>query len=317
MSMLSRVANNLFWMDRYMERSYGLLNLIKTNYNSTLDSGDYASWNNLLKTFMGVEEAKSNDDYLDTISIINYMLFDLENPNTMVNIVIKARENARSVQEHISRELWLSVNKYYLHITDEKLQSTYQNSDPFEFVNEMLQFNHIYYSVADITQERGNAYCFMNLGKYLERMVQSIEFLSVRIINLDQKSQRLSESFFWKNLLISIGGYQLYVKTYKSIFKVENIIEMIAINENFPRSIRYSVNKLYTHIERLNSFNQLNDKELLFHVGKLKNTLQYTTIDSIKKIGLQQFLEEIKFGLSDISLNVNKILFVLSITGLE
>ncbi|PDH43838.1 MAG: hypothetical protein CND43_03535 [Flavobacteriales bacterium MED-G15] len=307
--MLSRVANNLFWMDRYMERSYGLLNLIKTNYNSTLDSGDYASWNNVLKTFMGVEEAKSNDDYLDTISIINYMLFDLENPNTMVNIVIKARENARSVQEHISRELWLSVNKYYLHITDEKLQSTYQNSDPFEFVNEMLQFNHIYYSVADITQERGNAYCFMNLGKYLERMVQSIEFLSVRIINLDQKSQRLSESFFWKNLLISIGGYQLYVKTYKSIFKVENIIEMIAINENFPRSIRYSVNKLYTHIERLNSFNQLNDKELLFHVGKLKNTLQYTTIDSIKKIGLQQFLEEIKFGLSDISLNVNKIYF--------
>ena len=84
---------------------------------------------------------------------------------------------------------------------------------------------------------------------------------------------------------------------------------MIAINENFPRSIRYSVNKLYTHIERLNSFNQLNDKELLFHVGKLKNTLQYTTIDSIKKIGLQQFLEEIKFGLSDISLNVNKIYF--------
>ena len=109
--MLSRVANNLFWMDRYMERSYGLLNLIKTNYNSTLDSGDYSSWDNVLKTFMGIKESKSHDDYLDTISIINFMLFDQKNPNTMSNIVIKARENARSVQEHISRELWLSVNK--------------------------------------------------------------------------------------------------------------------------------------------------------------------------------------------------------------
>ena len=93
--MLSRVANNLFWMDRYMERSYGLLNLIKTNYNSTLDSGDYSSWDNVLKTYMGIEESKSHDDYLDTISIINFMLFDQKNPNTMSNIVIKARENAR------------------------------------------------------------------------------------------------------------------------------------------------------------------------------------------------------------------------------
>ena len=207
--MLSRVANNLFWMDRYMERSYGLLNLIKTNYNSTLDSGDYSSWNNIQKTYMGIYESKPNDEYLDTISIINNMLFDPENPNTMANIVIRARENARSVQEHISRELWLSVNKYYLHISDVNLSINFQNSDPIEFVNEMLQFNHIYYSVADITQERGNAYCFMNLGKYLERVVQSIEFLSLRIINLNDKDQKLSESFFWKNLLISIGGYQL------------------------------------------------------------------------------------------------------------
>ena len=296
-------------MDRYMERSYGLLNLIKTNYNSTLDSGEYSSWDNVLKTYMGIEESKEHDDYLDTISIINFMLFDLENPNTMANIVTKARENARSVQEHISRELWLSVNKFYLHISNESLSSTLENTDPIEFVNEMLQYNHIYYSVADITQERGNAYCFMNLGKYLERVVQSIEFLSVRIINLNKKDQKLSESLFWKNLLISIGGYQLYVKTYKSIFKVENIIEMIAINENFPRSIRYSIMKLYIHIERLNNFNQLTDNKLLFHVGKLKNTLQYTTIDSIKKIGLQKFLDEIKSDLNIISSNINKIYF--------
>ena len=307
--MLSRVANNLFWMDRYMERSYGLLNLIKTNYNSTLDSGDYSSWNNILKTYMGIDESKERDDYLDSISVINFMLFDLENPNTMANIVTKARENARSVQEHISRELWLSFNKYYLNISDENLSSTFKKTDPIEFVNEMLQFNHIYYSVADITQERGNAYCFMNLGKYLERVVQSVEFLSVRINSLSEKNQKLSESFFWKNLLISIGGYQLYVKTYKSIFNVENIIEMITINENFPRSIRYSIIKLFIHIERLNNYNQLNDKELLFHVGKLKNTLQYTTIHSIKKTGLQKFLDEIKYSLNNISNNINKIYF--------
>ena len=292
-----------------MERSYGLLNLIKTNYNSTLDSGDYSSWNSIINTYMGIDKLEQGNHFNDPVSIINYMLFDIENPNTVANIVIKARENARSVQEHISRELWLSVNKYYLHVTNPDLPSTFQSSDTINFVNELLQFNHIYYSMADITQERGNAYCFMNLGKYLERVVQSIDFLSVRIISLDKKSQNLSESFFWRNLLISIGGYQLYVKTYKSIFNVENIIEMIAINENFPRSIKYSINKLQIHIERLNNFNQLKNNELMFYAGKLKNTLKYSTIGSIEEIGLQNFLEDIKQELNDISVNINKIYF--------
>ena len=271
--MLSRVANNLFWMDRYMERSYGLLNLIRTNHNSTIDSGDYSSWNAILKTYMGIEEFKIYENYSDSISIIDFMLFDLNNSNTLINMVTRARENARSVQEHISRELWLSVNKYYLYVNNKKIIKKYKKSDPIDFVNELLQYNHIYYSSADITQERGNAYCFMNLGKYFERVIQSIDFLSVRVISLNDENQNLSESFFWKNLLSSIGGYQLYIKTYKSIFNVENIIEMISINEFFPRSIRYSVKKLNTHIERLNQFNRLNDTKLLFNIGKLKNSL--------------------------------------------
>ena len=67
--MLSRVANNLFWMDRYMERSYGLLNLIITNYNSTLDSGDYSSWNGILKTYMNIDSLEDLYEYDDAISI--------------------------------------------------------------------------------------------------------------------------------------------------------------------------------------------------------------------------------------------------------
>ena len=84
--MLSRVANNLFWMDRYMERSYGLLNLIRTNYNSTLDSGDYSSWNRILDTYMGIDEGMNNQNHKDSISIIAFILFNQGNPNTIINL---------------------------------------------------------------------------------------------------------------------------------------------------------------------------------------------------------------------------------------
>ena len=309
--MLSRVANNLFWMDRYMERSYGLINLIKTNYNSTIDSGDYSSWEIIMKSYMGQIQSEEYQNYIDSISAIEFMIFDTKNPNTLINILNKSRENARSVQEHISRELWLSINTYYLHISKSSTFKKLKKSNPIIFLNDLLKYNHIYYSTADISQERGNAYCFMCLGKYIERVAQSIDFLSVRILDLDEEKQNFQDTYFWKNLLTSIGGYQLYIKTYKSIFNVENIIEMITINEYFPRSIFYSIEKLNIHLKRLNEYNKLSDKKLNFKIGKLRNDVKYTTLETLKSNGIKEFLREVKFQVNQISESINQIYFSL------
>ena len=262
-------------MDRYMERSYGLLNLMKANYNSTLDSEDFSSWDSIMKSYMGVEDIEKNT----ALSVIDFMVFDRSNNNTLINMITSARENARSVQEHISREIWLSINKYFLDISSQDFYKSFKEKDPIDFINELIQYHHIYYSVADVTQERGNAYCFMNVGKYLERILQSIDFLNVKVDSLKTKNNNLTESYFWKNLLVSIGGYQLYVKTYKSIFSVDNIIELISLNEFFPRSIKFSVDKLYTHIMRLEKFNKPHENNLNFMAGKLRNQLKYIEFD--------------------------------------
>ena len=292
-----------------MERSYGLLNLIKTNYNSTLDSGDYSSWNRILFTYMNYEKLDGSD-YNDSISIIEFMIFDNLNSNSIVNIVSMARENARSVQEHISRELWLSVNKYYLAVTDKKLIKKFRKKDTMEFLNDMINFHHIYNSISEVTQERGNAFFFMNVGKYIERISQSLDFLNVKINSLDYENENFyADTFFWKNLLISIGGYQFYVKTYKSIFNIENIIEIIVLNQFFPRSISFSINKIERHIKILNDINKPDDNILKFMLGKLKNNLRYTTIDSIKQNGLEQFIEKTTFELNAITEKINSIYF--------
>ena len=307
--MLSRVANNLFWMDRYMERSYGLLNLIITNYNSTLDSGDYSSWNGILKTYMNIDSLEDLYEYDDAISIIDFMLFDELNPNTLINIIKKSRENARGVQEHISKEVWLSSNKFYLNISDRLIRKKFRRSDPIVFLEDLLNFNLMYYSNADLTQERGNAFGFMNLGKYYERTLQSVDFLSYRFNDLTKNDYALQESVFWKNLLLSIGGYQIYLKTYKSIFNVNNIVELISLNEFFPRSIKYSLRKLSIHVSLLNKYNNKIDNELLFHVKKLDNYVGYSSIESINEIELGTFLEKIKSDLNHIYELITKTYF--------
>ena len=288
-----------------MERSYGLLNLMKANYNSTLDSEDFSSWDSIMKSYMGVEDIEKNT----ALSVIDFMVFDRSNNNTLINMITSARENARSVQEHISREIWLSINKYFLDISSQDFYKSFKEKDPIDFINELIQYHHIYYSVADVTQERGNAYCFMNVGKYLERILQSIDFLNVKVDSLKTKNNNLTESYFWKNLLVSIGGYQLYVKTYKSIFSVDNIIELISLNEFFPRSIKFSVDKLYTHIMRLEKFNKPQENNLNFTAGKLRNQLKYSNLASIKKQGLKNFAYEIQLQLNDISNEINKVYF--------
>jgi len=278
---------------------------MKANYNSTLDSEDFSSWDSIMKSYMGVEDIEKNT----ALSVIDFMVFDRSNNNTLINMITSARENARSVQEHISREIWLSINKYFLDISSQDFYKSFKEKDPIDFINELIQYHHIYYSVADVTQERGNAYCFMNVGKYLERILQSIDFLNVKVDSLKTKNNNLTESYFWKNLLVSIGGYQLYVKTYKSIFSVDNIIELISLNEFFPRSIKFSVDKLYTHIMRLEKFNKPHENNLNFMAGKLRNQLKYSNLDSIKKQGLKNFAYEIQLQLNDISNEINKVYF--------
>ena len=296
-------------MDRYMERSYGFLNLIITNYNSTLDSGDYSSWNGILKTYMNIDSLEDLYEYDDAISIIDFMLFDELNPNTLINIIKKSRENARGVQEHISKEVWLSSNKFYLNISDRLIRKKFRRSDPIVFLEDLLNFNLMYYSNADLTQERGNAFGFMNLGKYYERTLQSVDFLSYRFNDLTKNDYALQESVFWKNLLLSIGGYQIYLKTYKSIFNVNNIVELISLNEFFPRSIKYSLRKLSVHVSLLNKYNNKIDNELLFHVKKLDNYVGYSSIESINEIELGTFLEKIKSDLNHIYSLITKTYF--------
>ena len=296
-------------MDRYMERSYGLLNLIITYFYSTLDSGDYSSWNGILKTYMNIDSLEDLYEYDDAISIIDFMLFDELNPNTLINIIKKSRENARGVQEHISKEVWLSSNKFYLNISDRLIRKKFRRSDPIVFLEDLLNFNLMYYSNADLTQERGNAFGFMNLGKYYERTLQSVDFLSYRFNDLTKNDYALQESVFWKNLLLSIGGYQIYLKTYKSIFNVNNIVELISLNEFFPRSIKYSLRKLSVHVSLLNKYNNKIDNELLFHVKKLDNYVGYSSIESINEIELGTFLEKIKSDLNHIYSLITKTYF--------
>ena len=299
--MLSRVANNLFWLERYIERSNGLLNLLKANYLSDQDFRNPKSWGKMLTTYCDIPQQKLLIEG-SAMEILKYMILDLNNPNTVINLIEKSRENARSVQGHISTEMWLNINKYFLAITKKNIQSRFQKEDPILLIDEILNYHMIHLSTSDVTQERGNAYCFMNIGKYLERLFQSTEFLLSRKLSSVKSIDALEENIYWKYLLISIGGYQQYIKTHKSVFLTEKIMEMIILNPHFPRSIYYCTQKLSLHISRLSTFNKIKStNDLSFLVGKLESSLFYTKVENLNSMGPNIFLTTLKSDLMLIS----------------
>jgi len=308
--MLSRVANNLFWLERYFVRSHSLLNLIKANYMSNLDIDDISPWDNTVLNFTGKTLNDLNLRGNAAVDIIQLLLFDRRYPNSAINLIAQTRQNTRSVQEHVSKEIWQNINKYYHFFRQKDLSLRFIDQDPITIIDEMLMYNMLHYSNADVNQERGNAYCFMNLGKYIERLCQSIDFILLRSSYSKTTFDELEEHIYWKNLLVSVGGYQQFVKTYKSVFNSKNIIEFIVLNPFFPNSIYYCLNKISVHSNRLNKFNGINPiNDMSFRVDKLDSRLRYMKIDKLLHTGLESFLENLKSEMGSLNKEIDMIYF--------
>ncbi|OBQ57393.1 alpha-E domain-containing protein [Tamlana sp. s12] len=304
--MLSRVANNLIWLERYMERGHGILSLLKVNFYANQDSPELFPWTPIIKNYTDFNNTFYTEN---TVECLDFMVFNTENPNSILNIVTRARENARGVQEHISRELWICLNNYYLFLTKKNLRKKLNTEDPIEFIDNLRNFHLMFYGTMDITQERGAPYYFLNLGKYLERMILVSDFTAIKLTEISKTTDKLEQSFYWKNLLLSMGGYQLYLKKYKSAFKEDHIISMVFQEKLFPRSLYYCVNKLNLSVGKLIEGGQLDKNYIEFSLGKLESTIKYTTIESINNQGLDNFITQIKKDIRDISININTIYF--------
>ncbi len=304
--MLSRVANNLMWMNRYMERGYSILRLLKVNFSANQDSPELFSWTPIIKNYTDVNTTFQTEN---AIECIDFMVFNLDNSNSIINLVTKSRENARSAQEHIPRELWLGINSYFLYLKDTNLPDKLKQQDPIVFLDRLLNYQLLHYGNIDITQERGAAYYFMNVGKFLERVIQISDFTSMKLMEIAKTSDSLERSFHWKNLLLSVGAYQLYLKKYKSSFQEDYVISVIFQEQLFPKSLYYCVNKLSSHINELIQTNELVKNDLEFLLGKLESTIKYTTIENINEQGLENFIESIKQDIRNISMSINNVYF--------
>ncbi|MBK0381329.1 alpha-E domain-containing protein [Pedobacter sp. SD-b] len=293
--MLSRVANSLYWMSRYMERCDGILRLLRVNYAYSQDEFDKFSWRPVLMIFTDMLPITIEKTKYEGRKVLEFMVTDKLNKNSVFSLVNKSRENARSVQDNVTKELWQCLNDYY-HVTRNKdLVTALKVEDPISVLDDLVQQGMHYYGICEITMARGEGYYFMNIGKYLERAMQSVDILNVKFSELGYSLEERSDPTYWKYLLLSISGYEIFLKSYRSALDSRNILHQIVWNEHFPRSIIYSVKRLKQSFETLKTDrNSEAYKAISFMIGKLESHIRYSDLKDLEEKGLKEYLHDIK-----------------------
>ena len=311
--MLSRVAASFYWLSRYIERSDGMLRMLKINYNSSQDTVQEFTWEPVIRIFSGEDEEEARKLENDSRAVLKYMVLGKSNQNSIFNIITLARENARSVQEHIPKDLWQCLNEYYHAVKEPRLERILHKDDPITILDILIKQVMLYYGTVEITMERGEGRSFMNLGKYLERAIQSVDILDTKFGSANENPDLLTDTSYWKHLLLSIGGYELYLKTYREGFESNNVLEQVLLNNDFPRSVIYSVNHIQRYFERLKTDSNLEDyRELSFQIGRLESRIKYSSVKSVEKEGLHKYLMQIRVELYGIGNALNEHYFANS-----
>lgn len=295
--MLSRIADSLFWLNRYMERADGMLRLTATHYIFSLDKDV-----NGTMTWMAVMEifADADEEYLKTIEqnteeCIKLLLINPVNTNCLKALINKARENARGVQDHITKEVWEEVNQMYHFMNQPVLPQKIDSFLGLEVMEPLIKHTVMYAGITDITMPRGIGWWFMNLGKYTERCMQTIAFAEKQLELINFREADTNDLLQWKYLLFSLSGYELHVKTYRSGNHNYNVLHQVLLNENFTRSVIYSLTRIEHYLNKIFS-NQINEERavLLRNFGRLFSKVRYMELDSLNKDTVPVFFEELK-----------------------
>ncbi|MDF7813147.1 alpha-E domain-containing protein [Hymenobacter sp. YC55] len=308
--MLSRVADTIYWLGRYMERTQSMLQVVRISYITSQDEHRYLGWKPLLHNYGDLTREEINETVRDTAQIIGHLVFDKANAVSAYNNIMHGRENARAVQDHITKEVWQSLNEYYHTIRQEEVARQATVEDPVSGLDILLRQGLLFTGTVQHTMPRDEGYVFLNMGKYLERAIQTTDIIRLNQHAFSQTEQHPMGAPELRYVLYALYGHELYSKTYKGILDAESVLHMIVYNQDFPHSLSYSLRQLMRGCERLKDKSlPASYEQLRFLVGKVKNSVTYSGLQAGNEAVLDQFLLQTRNELLEITTALNKYYF--------
>lgn len=300
--MLSRVANTLYWMVRYVERADNLARLIDVNQQLLLDSERLDSdrlrgfWQPIIQSTGDVEEFNALYDEAGSREVIRFLTDDPRNPNSITSCIALARENARTVRDQLSDELWEELNALYLFTRSEEAGRMILNDTPRYYEN-IRRSAFTFLGIASSTTSREEDWDFMDLGRHIERADKTTRFLDVaNYLTTDEHGMEPSSpgALHWSAILRSCGALGAY-RTSGNTINARGVVGFLLFSRNFPRSVRFCIEETDVILHRISGSPRgtfCNEAER--ETGRVLADLSFSSTDEAFALGLHDYLDALQ-----------------------
>jgi len=312
---LSRVANSIYWMSRYLERAENVARFIAVNVHLMLDMGldpDNTQWQPLVITTG--DDADFNKRYKEATekNVVHFLTFDPKNMNSILSCIQLARENARTVREIISSEMWVQINELYHFV--QKHSRKRRVDDLQAFYSHIRLASHLITGLCENTMSHGEGWHFAQIGKMLERADKTARMLDVKYFLLLPNPDYVDSPYDavqWGAVLKSANAFEMYRKLFHRIHYKE-VTEFLIFDREFPRSMSYCVHAaagclmaVSTHCSELSA---------QVEMRKLLKSLSSTSVDAVLAAGLHEFIDIFQFNLNIVDRAIHQSFFELQVT---
>ena len=310
--MLSRVADSIYWLSRYVERADNVARFLDVNFNINLGNRKslQQQWSPLVLTTGDETTFAELYDSPSQQHVLKFLAFDPGNPNSIVSCVRNARENARSIRDVIPVRVWEQLNKFYFFV-----QSAAQQADvrePSKFCDQVKLASHVIDGMMNSTMSRGDAWHFARLGRLLERAEKTSRIVDVQYYLLLPRPADVGtvlDVARWSALLKSASALEMYRQVHGRIVPTK-VAEFLVLDRLFPRSVHYCVIHAQASLQAISgsldgTFRYASEQRM----GRLRAALDYATIEDVIDVGLHEFIDDFQLRLNQVGTGIQENFF--------
>lgn len=292
--MLSRVADNLFWLGRYLERGEHLARYLSVQYFSSIDVPYLQQRERAIVSILEMVGMETVTDKPLEEEVLVAVALDEKNPVSILSSAFFGRENARSVRDSISTELWEAMNNYYLFVSGYPVD-VYTTRGLHDFTSGVISHCSIVRGKIQHALMHDQAWCFIQLGMHLERATQVIRILKSKIIDIETFNHfKLGDSLElqqWNTLLDCLEAKDMCRKHYNELPNRLNTLEFLLLNPELPSSVIFNLTTAHKLLKNISRTKQFNKATMEFKVGKVINHFRYLEVEEVND-NLVPFLED-------------------------
>ena len=309
--MLSRVAESLYWMSRYLERAEHTARLMDVDLQLRLDQSPESSTGRWLRLIEALQVPASLTGNVDGTTLAHTLTFNRANPSSIVSCVAAARENLRHVREQCSSEMWEHLNRLYLGVIGEKPEEGWILRS-HSFFRAVVEGSHLFKGIADATMSHGEGWQYLQLGRYVERTNELASLMGAHFRRIAQPLEQSVEGagyLDWVGLLRGCGAFEAYCKVHTAEIRPLRVAEFLILSPDLPHSVRFAVDRVNAALHVIGDLTERRAKLPTRIAGRLRAQLSFSQIDEIMEQGAYAYLENVRSECTEIHAAVHKIYF--------